>query len=44
MKQLREVWKSCTRDNVKAGEGYFVLNQQKTKIILYGSFDSCNLQ
>ena len=26
IKQLREVWKSCTRDNVEAGESYFVLN------------------
>ena len=26
MKQLGEVWRSCTRDNVEAGESYFVLN------------------
>ena len=26
MKQLREVWRSCTRDNVEADESYFVLN------------------
>ena len=26
MKQLREVWRSCTRDNVEASESYFVLN------------------
>ena len=26
MKQLREVWRSCTRDNVEADVGYFVLN------------------
>ena len=26
MNQLREVWRSCTRDNVEAGESYFVLN------------------
>ena len=25
-KQLGEVWRSCTRDNVEAGESYFVLN------------------
>ena len=25
-KQLREVWRSCTVDNVEAGERYFVLN------------------
>ena len=26
MKQLREVLRSCTRDNVEADESYFVLN------------------
>ena len=26
VKQLGEVWSSCTRDNVEAGESYFVLN------------------
>ena len=26
MKQLREVWRSCTRNNVDADESYFVLN------------------
>ena len=26
VKQLGEEWKSCTRDNVEAGESYFVLN------------------
>ena len=26
MKQLRQVWRSCTRDNVEADESYFVLN------------------
>ena len=26
VKQLGEVWRSCTRDNVEAGESYFVLN------------------
>ena len=26
MKQVREVWRSCTRDNVEADESYFVLN------------------
>ena len=26
MKQLREVWRSCTRDNVEADESYVVLN------------------
>ena len=26
MKQLREVWKSCTRNNVEADDSYFVLN------------------
>ena len=26
MNQLREVWRSCTRDNVEADERYFVLN------------------
>ena len=26
MKQSREVWRSCTRDNVETGESYFVLN------------------
>ena len=26
MKQLGEVWRSSTRDNVEAGESYFVLN------------------
>ena len=27
MKQLREVWRSCARDDVEANESYFVLNQ-----------------
>ena len=26
MKQLRVVWRSCTRNNVEADESYFVLN------------------
>ena len=26
MKQLRVVWKSCTRDNVEADESNFALN------------------
>ena len=26
MKQLGEVWRSCTKDNVEADESYFVLN------------------
>ena len=26
LKQLGDVWRSCTRDNVEAGESYFVLN------------------
>ena len=26
MKQLREVWRSCSRNNVGADESYFVLN------------------
>ena len=26
MKQLREVWRSCTRDKEEADESYFVLN------------------
>ena len=26
MKPLREVWMSCTKDTVKAGDSYFVLN------------------
>ena len=26
VKQLGEVWRSCTRDNVEAGGSYFVLN------------------
>ena len=26
MNQLTEVWRSCTRDNAKADESYFVLN------------------
>ena len=26
MKQLREVWRSCARNNVEAAESYFVLN------------------
>ena len=26
MKQLREVQRNCTRDNMEAGESYFVLN------------------
>ena len=25
MKELGEVWKSCTRGNMEAGESYFVL-------------------
>ena len=27
MKQLRKVWRGCTRDSEEAGESYFVLNQ-----------------
>ena len=26
MKQLRKVWRSCTRDNVEADDSHFVLN------------------
>ena len=26
MKQLREVWRNCTRDNVEADKSYFALN------------------
>ena len=26
MKQRREVWRSCTRENVEADESYFVLS------------------
>ena len=26
IKQLGEVWRSCTRDNMEAGERYFVVN------------------
>ena len=26
LKQLEEVWRSCTRDNVEVDESYFVLN------------------
>ena len=26
MKQLRGIWRSYTRDDVEAGENYFVLN------------------
>ena len=33
MKQIREAWRSCTRDNVEADESYFVLNLAADSVI-----------
>ena len=32
MKQLRDVWMSCTRDNVEADESYFLLNLEQNTV------------
>ena len=40
MKQLREVWRSCTRNNVETDESYLVLNPaagwQQLEIVIKG--------
>ena len=51
MKQLNEVWRCCTTDNVEAGESYFVLNllmgrecTSESKGVLWAEFGTLQMR